>query len=58
MSEKCAYVKFMLKKCQRETKKCHIHKKILEDCMLGKIYYTGCSKEYKPTKEQVQVIYK
>jgi uncharacterized protein YgiB involved in biofilm formation len=49
MSEKCAYARFMYKKCQREKKQCRIYKKILDDCNNGNLYLMGCSKEYKHT---------
>lgn len=54
MSEKCAFARFLVKKCQREEKECNVEKRILEQCIDGKLYYMGCSKEYKPRREHLK----
>ncbi len=41
MSEKCAYARFLYKKCQRERTRCHVYKQILEDCNSGNLRFTG-----------------
>ena len=46
MSEKCAYAIFLYKRCKRQRKNCKIHKRILSECLEGKITFSGC--EYKP----------
>ena len=49
MSEKCAYARFLYKKCQRERTRCHVYKQILEDCNSGKLWFTGPQYKLKHT---------
>ena len=44
--EKCAYLKFMLKKCQRKKSHCETYKKMFDDCKENKFspeYFDCCS---------------
>lgn len=47
MSAKCAYVKFMYEKCKRERSYCNIEKRLLDDCNIGNMYFSGCTPQYK-----------
>lgn len=46
MSEKCAYLEFILKRCEMKKKHCETYRKILNDCKQNRFspaYFDCCS---------------
>lgn len=46
MSEKCAYLRFLFKKCKIKKKHCETYRKLLDDCQENRFspaYFDCCS---------------